>query len=214
MFCKIKLLISTRFFARHRVWAFIKRQLSNKNFNIVVDLGAGKSPYRRIFSCLRYVSVDIENRKKSSNQEIVLADVNQGIPLEENFADLVLATEFFEHIKEPDFVLSEVSRILKPGARLILTVPFVWPLHEKPNDFFRYTKYGLENLLLKNGFTDILIESRGGYFSMMGQLSIIFLRSRIFIPLVFLANCFILIVSFFEKDGDLTLGYQLSAIKK
>ena len=50
--------------------------------------------------------------------DVVIADVNKDIPLENNITDLVLMTEVLEHIKEPRVVLAEVYRILKPAGNL------------------------------------------------------------------------------------------------
>jgi len=43
--------------------------------------------------------------------------------------------------------------VLKPGGRLLLTVPFAWDEHEQPFDYARYSSFGLKYLLEKNGFT-------------------------------------------------------------
>lgn len=50
------------------------------------------------------------------------------LPLADNVADLVLLVEVIEHLTEPERVLGEIHRILKPGGRLFLTTPnYRWP---------------------------------------------------------------------------------------
>ncbi len=61
------------------------------------------------------------------------------IPLEDGSFDTVLMTEVLEHLEEPARGLAEAGRLLRPGGKLILTTPFMWPLHEEPRDFFRYS---------------------------------------------------------------------------
>jgi len=93
-----------------------KKETDGKNFETVVDIGAGKSPYRKLIHCDKYIAVDVEDRRGAG--DVVIADVNKDIPLENNITDLVLMTEVLEHIKEPRVVLAEVYRILKPAGNL------------------------------------------------------------------------------------------------
>lgn len=47
----------------------------------------------------------------------------QKLPLEKNSVDLIIFTEVLEHLVNPTLVMSEIQRVLKPKARLILTTP-------------------------------------------------------------------------------------------
>ena len=51
--------------------------------------------------------------------------------------------QVLEHLKEPSIGINEMARVLKPGGQLILTTVQCWEIHQHPNDFFRYTRYGL-----------------------------------------------------------------------
>lgn len=62
-----------------------------------------------------------------------------------------------------------MNRVLKPGGCLILTSPQVWGLHEEPNDFYRYTRYGLAYLAENCGLEVVSLQARGGYWAMVGQ---------------------------------------------
>lgn len=83
------------------------------------------------------------------------------LPFADNVFDVVLCTEVLEHIPEPQKTLSEFFRVLKPTGHVILSVPFIYQMHEQPYDFFRYTYYGLRYLLEKSGFLIISCEARG-----------------------------------------------------
>ena len=50
------------------------------------------------------------------------------------------------------------------------TVPFIWPLHEVPNDAYRYTPFSLERHLKNSGFKDIHIKATGGWDAAMAQM--------------------------------------------
>ena len=60
---------------------------------------------------------------------------------------MVLCTEVLEHLPEPQKAIDEMFRVLKPGGQLLLTTRFLFPIHDAPHDYFRYTKYGLRHLL-------------------------------------------------------------------
>jgi SAM-dependent methyltransferase len=68
----------------------------------------------------------------------------------------VLCTEVLEHLPEPQKAVDEIFRVLKPGGTLLLTTRFLFPIHDAPHDYFRFTKYGLRYLL--RGFEILKLE--------------------------------------------------------
>jgi SAM-dependent methyltransferase len=134
---------------------------------VVYDLGCGRRPYEAEIStrCASYVGVDWTNTLHGLRADVV-ADLNRPLPIESEVADTVVTFEVLEHLSEPQLMLSEACRILRPGGSLFLSVPFQWLVHEAPWDFFRYTNYGLEHLLKKAGFEDIAITPTTGFWSM------------------------------------------------
>jgi SAM-dependent methyltransferase len=84
--------------------------------------------------------------------------------------DTVLLSDVLEHVPEPVSLLLEVARILSPGGRLILNVPFMYWLHEVPNDYFRYTEYGLTALAKRAGFEVLLLEPYGGALDVVADI--------------------------------------------
>ncbi len=104
-----------------------------------LDVGSGGSSYGRFFP--NRVSIDIDPARKPD----VVADAHD-IPFKDGEFEVVLCTEVLEHVKDPKKVISELGRVLKPGGRVILTTRFVYPLHDTPHDYWRFTKYGLREL--------------------------------------------------------------------
>ena len=80
------------------------------------------------------------------------------LPFKDETFDVVLCTEVMEHVPEPQMMLDEIYRVLKPGRTLIFTTPFLVPLHEQPYDFFRYTPLALRYMLEKSGYDIIIIK--------------------------------------------------------
>lgn len=134
----------------------------------VIDLGCGTTPYKSYILKVadKYIGVHWENSLHNQEHVDVFADLCNQLPFEENCADTVVSFQVMEHLTEPDFFLSECYRILKSNGRIFITVPFMWHVHEEPNDYFRYTRYGLEYLLKKNGFVDIEIKENTGFWQM------------------------------------------------
>lgn len=132
------------------------------------DLGAGESPYKDFFlqHAQHYVAVDWTGSFHATKADIA-ADLNQPLPIESGIADTVVSLSVMEHLCEPQNMLNEAFRILKPGACIVLQVPWQWWIHEAPYDFFRYTPYGLKYLMKKAGFADVKVEPQAGFFTTM-----------------------------------------------
>jgi SAM-dependent methyltransferase len=119
----------------------------------LVDIGCGTQPYRELFGGTQYIGIEIPARSAVGSRK--LADVffdGYRIPLSDHSADFALCSQVLEHVFDPDRFLLEISRILRPGGQLIITVPFLWDEHEQPYDFSRYSSFGLRHLASKAGF--------------------------------------------------------------
>src|SRR5215216_6858267 len=118
----------------------------------VLDAGAGQAPYRDLFRHARYETADFVAVKGKKYVEPDYVCDLAAIPVEDERFDHVLLTQVLEHIPEPATVLAELHRVLKPGGTLWLTAPLFYAEHERPYDFYRYTRYGLRHLLDQTGF--------------------------------------------------------------
>jgi len=54
---------------------------------------------------------------------VVTADLRSGLPFRSHSMDVVISTETLEHLVDPDGCLREVRRVLRPGGRILLTIP-------------------------------------------------------------------------------------------
>lgn len=111
----------------------------NKSDLFTLDIGCSNSPYSKFFP--NRIGFDIN---KGKGVDVVGDAHNQ--PFNDNEFDIILCTEVLEHLKKPKMAISEVKRVLKPDGKLMLTTRFIFPLHDTPGDYYRYTIYGLKEL--------------------------------------------------------------------
>jgi len=136
-------------------------------FGTVLDLGCGVRPFQYdiLAHADTYFGVDWHNTIHALMADVV-ADLSRPLPFRDTSVDYVVSFEVIEHLPEPDLILREALRVLRPGGRIAISMPFQWWVHEAPRDFQRFTRHGLEYQLAKAGFTGINIEPTSGFWSM------------------------------------------------
>lgn len=84
--------------------------------------------------------------------------------------DVINVIEVFEHVRQIEKGLQECKRVLQNGAKLIISVPFLYPIHADPGDYQRWTiqkwRYELEKL----GFTIKDFEIMGLFFTVLTDM--------------------------------------------
>ena len=199
------------------------RKVAGKYANgVLVDIGCGEKPYRSIFSpyVTQHIGVD-QYESPHGTQFVDIIGSAYETTLDDAICDVVLCTEVLEHLEEPKVALEEMHRILKPGGIVILTVRFLWPIHEAPRDFYRYAEYGLKYLFEQTGFKILELQPLSGYIVTFAQLSTYFLkrfqRGFLLRTLGRLFNWglqyFALILNTFDKSTNFTNHYGLVAQK-
>jgi SAM-dependent methyltransferase len=164
------LFINPFYFIRRSLYKGIRKQapqLSGK----LMDFGCGRKPYENLFNVTEYIGVDMQytGHDHSLSKVDVYYD-GKTLPFEDNHFDAVFCGEVLEHIFNPDEILPEIYRVLKPGGRLLLTVPFSWNEHEVPYDYARYSSFGITHLLEKNKLRVLRLQKSGNFARVMVQL--------------------------------------------
>lgn len=141
-----------------------------------LDFGCGSKPYKGLITNVdEYIGVDYENEGHPHvNEQIDIFYDGKTIPVAADYFDAGITSEVFEHVFNLEEVLAELHRVLKPGAPLLITCPFVWKEHETPNDFARYTHFALRHMLEKNGFRIHTLDKSGNFIEVLFQLRVLY----------------------------------------
>lgn len=179
----------------------------------VLDVGCGLQPYRELLGPKVTEHVGLDRPGKFTAPDVEGDATN--LPFEPATFDAVLSTQVLEHVPDPHAAVAQIARVLKPGGRVVLTAPGCWPHHEQPYDFFRYTRFGLEELFRKD-FVDVRITEQGGTFSTIGMmLNLELQQHRGFRSLIPLVNR---IAVMLERRGaarhELVLNWLVTARRK
>jgi SAM-dependent methyltransferase len=122
---------------RLRLEAFLSRHATGAP---TLEIGAEDSTCKRWFP--KRVAINI-----APNEHIDVQADAYHLPFRDAAFDVVLCAEVLEHTHSPALALEEFRRVLRPGGKLLLTTPFAFPIHYGPNDYYRFTRFGLAHLL-------------------------------------------------------------------
>lgn len=114
-------------------------RLSENGHVKILDVGCGSKPYQYLAPSVDWFGIDII---KGPNVDLVI-DKSSKWALDDNTFDAILCTEVLEHAVNPELVIDEIWRVLKPNGIALITSPFVYGVHGEPSDFRRYTQFGL-----------------------------------------------------------------------
>jgi SAM-dependent methyltransferase len=120
-----------------------------------LDLFCGACPYQPLLPpTVRWTSLDVEDTYG-------LADVvtQEFLPFADGAFDLVLCTEAFHYLADPESGVREIGRVLRPGGTAIVTVPLVWP-YDRDGPEGRYTAAQLRRLFA--GWDAVRVVEDGG----------------------------------------------------
>lgn len=142
----------------HPQWLLRERDfqtagLATAQPGLLVDLGCADRWVEGVISGqVEYLGIDSvsSGRDRYGARPTVFGDACR-VPLRSSIAETVALFEVAEHLEDPDSALNEISRILKPGGRLLLSIPFLYPVHDAPTDFQRFTEHGLRMRIERAG---------------------------------------------------------------
>ena len=121
---------------------------------VLLDVGCGTKPYRRFFEDKvdNYLGLEYSPESVYRGCRADFFGDAMKLPFADESLDTILCTEVLEHIPNPEKVIAEFARVLRPNGIVITTAPFFYPIHDAW-DFFRYSRDGLATLMKQSGLT-------------------------------------------------------------
>jgi len=124
-----------------------------------LDIGSKRAQYSHI--CDKLIALDYYHFEEID----IVADAHN-LPFSDEIFDNVIVTNLLEHVQEPQKVVDETHRILKPNGLVVVYTPFMYPIHGDPHDYYRFTDEGLKYLL--QNFEIETVQKIGGFFCVFG----------------------------------------------
>ena len=87
------------------------------------------------------------------------------LEVQSNTADLLMIINLVHQVAYQSGFFTEAFRVTKPGGRLFVFEPILRELHQEPDDFLRYTPYGMIQCLETVGFKILDNKTTGGPFT-------------------------------------------------
>jgi SAM-dependent methyltransferase len=113
----------------------------------VLEIGSkdygNTATFRDFYHSNTYIGVDLE---AGPNVDVVADLTKPDHGFKKSSFSLVICCSVLEHVKKPWLFAPIVSELVKPGGYLYISVPWVWPYHAFPGDYYRFSHQGIAAL--------------------------------------------------------------------
>ena len=123
----------------------------------VLDLGCGEGNSEAKFKAheqkVEWFGLDIDESPEVNARTKIIGNFYTfdgiNIPFDNNYFDVIYSNQVFEHVRYPEALLTEINRVLKPGAYFMGSVSYLEPYHSF--SYWNYTPYGFKEISTKAG---------------------------------------------------------------
>jgi SAM-dependent methyltransferase len=126
----------------------------------VLEIGSKEygstSSFRDFYANAEYVGLDMSEGKGVD----VVVDLTKSIgPLGESRFALGICCSVLEHVEKPWLFAANLTRLIRPGGKLYMSVPWVWRYHAYPDDYFRFSHRGVMSLFDEFDWANVFYSS-------------------------------------------------------
>ncbi len=136
----------------------------------LLDAGCGNQPFREWYTPHVDEVLCLDAAPLEGVDVVGFADA---LPFADETFDTLLVTEVLEHVGDAEVAVREIHRVLRPGGHALITVPYLYPTHEAPYDFRRFTHFGLRALLERHGLEVVALDAKGGGLLLLAHLFVL-----------------------------------------
>jgi 2-polyprenyl-3-methyl-5-hydroxy-6-metoxy-1,4-benzoquinol methylase len=117
----------------YSAWQVLREELPRAVAGKVLDAGAGDLTARALLTpyAESYLSMEVERRHADVD---IVDDIQTFATVTDKSFDTVYSAQVLEHVPQPWLAVQQIHRILKPGGKVVLSVPHLSHLHEEPHD--------------------------------------------------------------------------------
>lgn len=136
---------------------------------LILDVGGSNaSEYHQLIDGEHsFYAINISTGPKTD----MIVDIEKTFPIDTEKYDHAICMNVLEHVFEFENVISEMTRVIKPGGKIILATPMIYKIHGSPDDYLRYTESALRKVAKKYNLKVESVKPLGfGFFSLGAQL--------------------------------------------
>lgn len=214
------LLMFSKHFSRLNLSHLLKKAIDAycKKDMVIISVGSG-GEIKDILTKkdVRFKEIDIDKKRKPD----IVCSVEDMHMFKTGSVDVFFCMEVLEHVKDPFKAVQEMLRVLRPGGIIVGSTPFLFPLHDEPHDYYRYTRYGLQHLFRE--CKQITLVERNSY---LASVYVVFVRlintgtilqrliGVLLFPFYLLFLPFVVLFSSLVTNKQSTTGYFFTFRKK